>query len=92
MTNLSARMKIMTTLEIAIAKIKKLPTEQRNEVIRFIEFLEFKIGKPSDNQEQIESDKKELSFAEVAKDFIGCLESNLEDLSYNPKYMEGFGK
>ncbi|PZO43881.1 MAG: hypothetical protein DCF19_04435 [Pseudanabaena frigida] len=82
----------MTTLEIAIAKIKKLPAEQRNEVIRFIEFLEFKVGKPSDNQEQIETDKKELSFAEVAKDFIGCLDSNLEDLSYNPKYMEGFGK
>lgn len=71
----------MTTLEIAIAKIKKLPTEQRNEVIRFIEFLEFKVGKPSGNQEQIETDKKELSFAEVAKDFIGCLDSNLEDLS-----------
>lgn len=82
----------MTTLEIAIAKIKKLPAEQRNEVIRFIEFLEFKVDKPSDNQEQIEVDKKELSFAEVAKDFIGCLDSNLEDLSYNPKYMEGFGK
>jgi hypothetical protein len=80
----------MTTLEIAIAKIKKLPTEQRNEVIRFIEFLEFKVGKPSDNQEQ--ADKKELSFAEAAKGFIGCLDSNLEDLSYNPKYMEGFGK
>jgi hypothetical protein len=82
----------MTTLEIAIAKIKKLPTEQRNEVIRFIEFLEFKVGKPSDNQEQVEADKKELSFAEAAKGFMGCLDSNLEDLSYNPKYMEGFGK
>jgi hypothetical protein len=57
----------MTTLEIAIAKIKKLPIEQRNEVIEFIEFLEFKLGKISHIQ-------------------------NLEDLSYNPKYMQGFGK
>ncbi|MHC5936490.1 hypothetical protein [Nostoc sp.] len=78
----------MTTLEIAIAKIKKLPVEQRNEVIEFIEFLEFNIGKISQIQEQIETDEKEVSFTEAAKDFIGCLDSNLEDLSYNPKYME----
>jgi len=34
----------MITLEMAIAKIQKLPLEQRNEVIKFIEFLEFKAG------------------------------------------------
>jgi hypothetical protein len=82
----------MTTLEIAIAKIKRLPIEQRNEVIEFIEFLEFKLGKISHIQEQIKIDEKEVSFTEAAQEFIGCLDSNLEDLSYNPKYMEGFGK
>jgi hypothetical protein len=82
----------MTTLEIAIAKIKKLPAEQRNEVIKFVEFLEFKIGKVSHSQAQVKLDEKEVSFTEAAKEFIGCLDSNLEDLSYNPKYMEGFGK
>ncbi|MBK1987939.1 DUF2281 domain-containing protein [Sphaerospermopsis aphanizomenoides BCCUSP55] len=34
----------MISLEVAIAKIKKLPLEQLNEVIKFIEFLEFKSG------------------------------------------------
>ena len=68
----------MTTLEIAIAKIKN--------------FLEFKLGKISHIQEQIEPNEKEVSFTEAAREFIGCLDSNLEDLSYNPKYMEGFGK
>lgn len=82
----------MTILEIAIAKIKRLPIEQRNEVIEFIEFWEFKLGKISHIQEQIETDEKEVSFTEAAQEFIGCLDSNLEDLSYNPKYMEGFGK
>ena len=82
----------MTTLEIAIAKIKKLPVEQRNEVIKFIEFLEFKVSEPAESQKQIKAENRDISFSEVAKDFIGCLESNLEDLSYNPKYMEGFGK
>ena len=56
----------MTTLEIAITKIKKLPIEQRNEVIEFIEFLEFKLGKISHIQEQIETNDKEVSFAEAA--------------------------
>jgi hypothetical protein len=82
----------MTTLEIAIAKIKSLPAEQQNEVIRFIEFLEFKFSKPIDSQEKIKTEEKEISFTEAAKDFIGCLDSNLEDLSYNSKYMERFGK
>jgi hypothetical protein len=82
----------MITLEMAIAKIKQLPPEQRNEVIKFVEFLEFKVGKIEPIQEQTESDEKEVSFTEAAKEFIGCLDSNLEDLSYNPKYMQGFGK
>ncbi|MEB3338320.1 MAG: DUF2281 domain-containing protein [Leptolyngbyaceae bacterium] len=34
----------MITLDMAISKIKQLPLEQRNEVIKFIEFLEFKAG------------------------------------------------
>jgi len=97
----------MTTLEIAIAKIKNLPIEQRNDVIKFVEFLEYKSGTINPNQSEIsesktqdwsdfigciEAQEKEISFSEVAKEFIGCLDNNLEDLSYNPKYMEGFGK
>ena len=35
----------MITLETAIAKIKQLPTEDQKEIIRFVEFLEFKSGK-----------------------------------------------
>jgi hypothetical protein len=32
------------------------------------------------------------SFAEAAHEFIGCLDSDIEDLSHNPQYLEGFGK
>jgi Arc/MetJ-type ribon-helix-helix transcriptional regulator len=32
------------------------------------------------------------SFAELARDFIGCVEGGPPDLSYNNRYMEGFGK
>ena len=82
----------MMTLEIAIDKIKKLSPPQREEVIKFVEFLEFKTEKIDVIKEEIESPEKELSFIEVAQEFIGCLDSDLEDLSYNPKYLEGFGK
>ena len=42
----------MITLEMAIAKIKKLPAEQRNEVIKFVEYLEFKLDNIEQSQEQ----------------------------------------
>jgi hypothetical protein len=79
----------MTTLEIAIAKIKQLPTKQQNEVIRFVEFLEFKDGEINLSP-QIEN-TEQVSFAEAAKDFIGCLDGLPSDLSTNKSYMEGFG-
>ncbi len=44
----------MTTLEMAIAKIKKLSTEQRNEVIKFVEFLEFKLDKTDHKERELD--------------------------------------
>jgi hypothetical protein len=82
----------MTALEIAISKLKQLPPQQRSEVIDFIEFLEFKIGKLSQINNSNPAKPSQISFAEATKDFIGCLDSDLEDLSYNPDYMQGFGE
>lgn len=82
----------MTALEIAISKLKQLPPQQRSEVIDFIEFLEFKIGKLSQNDNSNTTKQSQISFAEATKNFIGCLDSNLEDLSHNPDYMQGFGE
>jgi len=36
--------------------------------------------------------QSEISFTEATQEFIGCLDSDIEDLSYNPKYLEGFGE
>jgi len=36
--------------------------------------------------------QSEISFTEATQEFIGCLDSDLEDLSYNPTYLEGFGE
>ena len=46
----------MTTLEIAIAKIKNLPIEQRNDVIKFVEFLEYKPATTDPIEKQRELD------------------------------------
>jgi hypothetical protein len=82
----------MTALEIAISKLKQLPQQQRSEVIDFIEFLEFKIRKLSQIDNSNLTKPSQISFAEETKDFIGCLDSNLENLSHNPEYMRGFGE
>ena len=83
----------MITLETAIAKTKQLPTEDQKEIIRFVEFLEFKSGKAITDQEEVEiTEPKSISFAEAAKDLIGCLDGLPPDLSTNKTYVEGFGK
>jgi hemerythrin superfamily protein len=80
----------MLTLEMAIQKIQQFPPEKRNKVIEFIEFLEFQSDRAVAHKAQKEFEKP--SFAEAAHEFIGCLDSDIEDLSHNPQYLEGFGK
>lgn len=80
----------MLTLEMAIQKIQQFSPEQRNKVIEFIEFLEFQSSQSASAQTQKESEK--LSFAEAAHQFVGCLDSDIEDLSHNPQHLEGFGR
>ncbi len=82
----------MLTLEIAIQKIHQLPPEQQNKVIEFIEFLEFQASRTLQQQTPVALEAAETSFAAATQKFIGCLDSDLEDLSYNPKYLEEFGR
>ncbi|MDJ0730685.1 MAG: DUF2281 domain-containing protein [Crocosphaera sp.] len=74
----------MKISEIASVKIEQLPLEKQKEVLDFIEFLQSKI-----ESSQIE---ETVSFLEAAKDFAGCLDSKITDLSYNQQYMEGYGE
>jgi hypothetical protein len=80
----------MLTLEMAIQKIQQLPPEQQRKAIAFIEKLEFQSNQGANPQ--ISQEPKKISFAEAAREFIGCLDSEIEDLSHNPKYLEGFGE
>lgn len=80
----------MLSLEMTIQKIQQFPLEQRNKVIEFVAFLEFQSHQAAPTQTQTEY--PQTSFAEAAHEFIGCLDSDIEDLSHNPQYLEGFGK
>jgi hypothetical protein len=55
----------MLTLEVAIQKIQQFPPEQRNQVIQFIEFLDFSANKATTAPETTSPDA-EAAFFELA--------------------------
>lgn len=64
--------------------LKKLTPQQQQEVLDFIEFLQFK------GQKQNLSGKEEevISILEAAQEFVGCLESGIGDLSLKKKELK----
>lgn len=77
----------MTVQEIIVEKLSTLPLEKQQEVLDFVEFLLAQMQKrelPSENEEQT------VSVFTLAQKFIGAVEGP-GDLSYNKKYMEGYG-
>jgi Protein of unknown function (DUF2281) len=56
----------MITLEMAIQKIQQLPPEQRNQVIQFIEFLDFKSSQSEAIEPQTNAPSSEEEFFELA--------------------------
>ncbi len=42
---------------------------------------------PQKPENKLASKAEKVSFADAAKEFIGCLDSDIEDLSHNPKYL-----
>ncbi|MBG1271498.1 DUF2281 domain-containing protein [Nostoc sp. WHI] len=77
--------------QMIIDEVKKLSPEKQQEVLNFIEFLQFK---EMQKQEKIEdkAGEKQVSFLEAAKEFIGCVDGGPGDLATNKKYLEGFGR
>ncbi len=80
----------MLTLEMAIQKIQHFPPNQLEKIFEYIEFLEFKANKKT--FEPIDTKSQKISFTQAAQEFVGCLDSDLEDLSHNSQYLKGFGE
>jgi hypothetical protein len=79
--------KIITPTKIILDKIQNLTPQQQQEVINFIEFLQFKAQNP---QNIIQN--KTNSFLENAKEYIGSVEGGPGDLATNKEYLKNMGK
>ncbi len=75
-----------------IEQIQNLTPEQQDKVLEFIEFLQYKIRKSETKSIVVEQPEKPMSFAEAAKEFIGCVEGGPGDLSSNKDYLRRIGK
>ncbi|MEH2157686.1 DUF2281 domain-containing protein [Nostoc sp.] len=77
--------------QMIIDEFKKLSPEKQQEVLNFIQFLQFKEIQKQEILEDKEGEKQ-ISFLEAAKEFIGCVDGGPGDLATNKKYLEGFGR
>ena len=75
--------------QMIIDEFKKLSPEKQQEVLNFIEFLQYKEKQKQDIQHQEE--KESISAYEAAKEFAGCVDGGPGDLATNKKYLEGYG-
>jgi hypothetical protein len=72
--------------QLMINEFQNLSAAQQQEVIDFMQFLQYKAA-----QKNV-SEKRPISAYEAAKQWAGCVDSGLGDLSTNKDYLEGFGK
>ena len=79
----------MTVLEKALSKMQKLPTEQQQQVLRFIDFLAFELGDrqvKKVSEVPLVDDKPVVSCYDLTKKWIGIADDLPDDLSVNQKY------
>ena len=76
-----------TYSEAILDKLHALTPQQQQEVIDFIEFLQFKAQKKAITEEE-----ESISAYELAQDLVGCVDSGIGDLSHNKKYLKSPAK
>ena len=69
-----------TRSQTILEKLQALTPQQQQQVIDFIEFLQFKADKTA-----IHEGEEEISALESAGDLVGCLDSGKGDLSLKKK-------
>ncbi|NCS26766.1 MAG: DUF2281 domain-containing protein [Microcystis aeruginosa BS13-02] len=73
-----------THSQTILEKLHTLTPQQQQEVIDFIEFLQFKAQK-----KEITEEENTVSFYEAAKEYIGCVDGGPGDLATNKDYLRG---
>ena len=70
-----------------LEKLHTLTPQQQQEVMDFIEFLEFKAQKKA-----IPEEKEQISFYEATQEYIGCVDGGPGDLANNKDYLRAIGR
>ena len=76
----------ITYSQSILEKLHTLTPQQQQEVMDFIEFLEFKAQK-----KEIPEEEEQISFHEAAKEYIGCVDGGSGDLATNKDYLRDIG-
>ncbi len=71
--------------ETIIEKVQNLTLEQQEDVLNYINFLQYKAQKQVNQHDQPQETQ---SFLEAAKEFIGCVESGRGDLSLKKQELK----
>lgn len=72
--------------QVILDRLQRLTPQQQQDVLDFIEFLQFKA-----RMREREVEQEPISAYEAAKEFAGCVDGGLGDLATNKKYLEGMG-
>ncbi|MBO1350612.1 MAG: hypothetical protein EBE86_026000 [Hormoscilla sp. GUM202] len=70
-----------------LERLQTLTPQQQQSVLDFIEFLQFKTPK-QEILETVEDEEEVISMGEAAKEFIGCLDSGVGDLSMKKQELK----
>ncbi|MEQ9368089.1 MAG: hypothetical protein RIG63_03520 [Coleofasciculus chthonoplastes F3-SA18-01] len=72
--------------QVILDRLQRLTPQQQQDVLDFIEFLQFKA-----RMREREVEQEPISAYEAAKEFAGCVDGGPGDLATNKKYLEGMG-
>lgn len=72
-----------------LEKLHTLTPEQQQQVLNFIEFLQYQTQKQNKDLEDSSEEINKIVFQEKLKKYAGCINSGIGDLSYNKKYLQG---
>lgn len=68
-----------------VERLNTLTPQQQQEVVQFIEFLQFKT-------QNVQGNTKPVSFYEAAQEYLGCVDGGPGDLATNKEYLRNLGK
>ncbi|MEQ9357805.1 hypothetical protein [Coleofasciculus chthonoplastes] len=69
--------------QVILDRLQRLTPQQQQDVLDFIEFLQFKA-----RMREREVEQEPISAYEAAKEFAGCVDGGPGDLATNKKYSE----